>query len=172
MASGENAMSTACQNMEQDLVLYYYRELESADEKAVQLHLENCSACRGYLQNMTALLPLTVLTEEPTEAFWDSYNREMRQKLAQVKEKKTWWHSLISLFQPWPVPAIAVVTVAALALTITLGKGFRSASEIPSNDQDLIEVLPLAENLDFFKNMEVLDSMDFLEQMGGSGGTT
>jgi hypothetical protein len=172
MASGENALSTACPNMEQDLVLYYYRELESADEKSVQLHLETCSACRAYLQSMTALLPLTVLTEEPTQAFWDNYNREMRQKLAEVNEKKTWWHSLTALFQPWPIPAIAVAAVAALALTITLGKGFRPASEIPPNDQDLIEVLPLAENLEFFKNMEVLDSMDFLEQIGSSGGKT
>ena len=29
-----------------------------------------------------------------------------------------------------------------------------------------MEILPAAENLEFFKTMEVLDAMDFLEDMG------
>jgi hypothetical protein len=29
-----------------------------------------------------------------------------------------------------------------------------------------MEILPVAENLEFFKTMEVLDAMDFLENMG------
>ena len=37
-------------------------------------------------------------------------------------------------------------------------------SSYGQEEQDaLIEVLPVAENLEFFKNMDVLDAMDFLE---------
>jgi hypothetical protein len=32
-----------------------------------------------------------------------------------------------------------------------------------------MEILPAAENLEFFKTMEVLDAMDFLEDMGSAG---
>jgi hypothetical protein len=33
----------------------------------------------------------------------------------------------------------------------------------------MMEVLPVAENLDFFANMEILDAMDMLESLGGPG---
>jgi hypothetical protein len=32
-----------------------------------------------------------------------------------------------------------------------------------------MEVLPVAENLDFFANMEILDAMDLLESLSGPG---
>jgi hypothetical protein len=53
-----------------------------------------------------------------------------------------------------------------LALTLTLGKGFWSGKEAPADDKAFMEILPAAENLEFFKTMEVLDAMDFLENMG------
>jgi hypothetical protein len=56
--------------------------------------------------------------------------------------------------------------VAVLAVTLTLGKGFWDSKEIPQDDQVFMEILPAAENLEFFKTMEVLDAMDFLENMG------
>jgi hypothetical protein len=59
--------------------------------------------------------------------------------------------------------------VAILALTLTLGKGFWSSKEVPQDDEVFMEILPAAENLEFFKTMEVLDAMDFLEDMGSAG---
>jgi hypothetical protein len=56
--------------------------------------------------------------------------------------------------------------VAILALTLTLGKGFWGSKEVPQDDEAFMEILPAAENLEFFKTMEVLDAMDFLEDMG------
>ena len=34
----------------------------------------------------------------------------------------------------------------------------------------MIEALPVAENLEFFKTMDVLDDLDFLESMGSNQG--
>jgi hypothetical protein len=34
-----------------------------------------------------------------------------------------------------------------------------------------MELLPVAENLEFFKTMEVLDALDVLEEMGSSSGS-
>ncbi|SRR5713226_1094142 len=168
MARNENSRMTACENMEQDLVLYYYQELEIAPRSGVEVHIKDCAACRLYLDEMASILPLTVKNDEPPETFWNDYSRQMRQKLADVRDRQPWWRSWTFFLQPWPRPALAMAAVVALVLTITVGKGFWSTQESPPDDQALIEVLPVAENLEFFKNMEVLDVMDFLENPGGT----
>jgi len=160
MAGNENS---ACKNMEEDLVLYYYKEVSGAQQTRVENHIKECVPCRLYMQEMASILPSTVMNDDPPETFWTDYNREMRLKLSEVREKKAWWQSLLGLLQPWPRSAIAMAAVVALALTITLGKTFWRSQEPPPDDQALIEELPVAENLEFFKNMEVLDAMDFLE---------
>jgi hypothetical protein len=93
----------------------------------------------------------------------------MHRKLTQVSDKKSWWQNLASFFQPWAIPVSATAAVAILALTLTLGKGFWSSKEVPQDDEVFMEILPAAENLEFFKTMEVLDAMDFLEDMGSPG---
>ena len=52
-------------------------------------------------------------------------------------------------------------------MTLTLGKGFWGSKEVPQDDEAFMEIMPAAENLEFFKTMEVLDAMDLLEDMGG-----
>jgi predicted anti-sigma-YlaC factor YlaD len=160
MAGNENR---ACESMEEDLVLYYYKELSSAQQPQVETHIKDCAPCRLYLQEMASILPSTVMNDDPPATFWTDYNREMRLKLSEVREKKAWWQSLFGLLQPWPRPAFAMAAVVVLALTVTLGKTFWRSQESPPDDQALIEALPVAENLEFFKNMDVLDAMDFLE---------
>lgn len=72
----------------------------------------------------------------------------------------------MSFAQPWLIPVSATAAVALLALALTFGKGFWSAKESPQDDEAFLEILPVAENLEFFKTMEVLDAIDFLEYMG------
>ena len=163
MASTANNSATACENGEQNLVLYYYQELESAERAQVEIHIKDCAACRRALEEMESILPLTVEADEPPETFWNDYNRVLRHKLADARDKQPWWRSWMAVLQPWPRPALAMAAVVALALTLTLGKAFWRTRESPPEDEALIEALPLAENLDFFKNMDVLDAMDFLE---------
>jgi hypothetical protein len=166
MAQHDKTAAVACTQFEEDLVLYYYGELRGGERAAVDNHVRGCEPCRFYLKELELILPLTVKPDEPSQAFWDDYSREMRRKLAEVKERKTWWQSLASFFQPWAIPVSATVAVAILALTLTLGKGFWGSKEVPQDDEVFMEILPAAENLEFFKTMEVLDAMDFLEDMG------
>jgi hypothetical protein len=49
---------------------------------------------------------------------------------------------------------------------LTVGKGFWGSKAVPQDDEAFMEILPAAENLEFFKTMDVLDAMDFLEDMG------
>ena len=158
--------AAACDQFEQELILYYYGELGSADRSQVEGHIAGCEPCRLYLKEMASLLPLTVAADEPPQAFWDDYSREMRHKLAAAREKSSSWYTTVSLFRPWAVPVFATTAVIALALTLTLTRGPWPIKETSQDEEALIEALPMTENLEFFSNMEVLDTMDLLEYIG------
>jgi hypothetical protein len=165
MAQHHKATAIACKPFEEDLVLHYYGELGGNERAAVEGHLLVCQPCRLYLKELESILPLTVKPDEPPQAFWDDYSREMRRKLVEANERRSWWQSLALFSRPWAIPASATALVAVLALTLTLGRGFWTSKEVPRDDETFMEILPMAENLEFFENMEVLDTMDLLENM-------
>jgi hypothetical protein len=166
MARPSKTAAAPCRQFEEDLVLYYYGELDSSERATVKDHVQGCDPCRLYLKELESILPLTLKPDEPPQAFWDNYSREMRRKLDAAREGKSWWRSLGSFVQPWAIPVSATAAVALLALTLSLGKGYWAPREIPQDDEVFMEILPAAENLEFFETMEVLDAMDFLEYMG------
>ena len=165
MADRTNALTTACQEFEEDLVLFHYGDLVGSERNKLQNHIASCASCTGYLAELGTLLPLTVKADEPPQEFWINYNRELRHKLDDVGKRKSWWRSLAAIFQPRYLPAFATAAVVVLALTFTLGKGIWSSKNNPEDDE-LAEALLVAENLEFFRAMEVLDNLDLLEFIG------
>jgi Putative zinc-finger len=172
MADRNNALSHPCKELEEDLVLFHYGDLADTERDALQIHLGSCAGCADYFKELTALLPLTIKTDEPPQAFWTDYSRELRHKIAEASEKKLWWQRLSALFQPRLVPALAAAAVVALALTFTLGKGMRRTNDPAQEDAAMLEMMPVAENLEFFSAMDVLDDLDLLESMGSQSGAT
>ena len=172
MVARDKPALKACRNLEEDLVLYYYGEVSESARGNCDAHLKNCEACRASLAEMRSLLPMTAAHDEPPQAFWEDYSREMRRKLDAVTERETWWRRIVGSVAPLPVPALATGAVLLLALTLTLGKGLWQSSTTALDDEALIEVLPMAEQLDFFSNMELLDNLDLLETLTGQGNGT
>ena len=160
----------ACKDFEQDLVLYYYSELTGADHDKVEAHLESCSVCQHFLQDLRGILPLTAKPDEPPQAFWESYSKEMHGKLREAEKKTRWWAGLFSLrlFHPWPVPALATACALVIALTLTFTKSPWRSEEPPPRQEALQEILPMAENLEFFQAMEFVESIDLLEALEGA----
>jgi anti-sigma factor RsiW len=171
MAANENAALSACPAMEADLVLYYYGDLGFDARKSVEAHLGDCGRCRAYVDDLRSFLPRTVAADEPPDSFWLGYRREMRQKLDDASDSKSWWQRIVTVFQPWPVPAIATAALVGIALAVTFSNRVEEPVP-PKENQALIELLPVAENLEFFTNMDVLDSMDLLEDMNGQANGT
>ena len=170
MAEHNNPLSRPCKELEEDLVLFHYGELRDGEHDALQNHLGSYASCATYLHELGALLPLTVVTDEPQQTFWTDYSREMRHKLDAAGAEKSWRQSFAALFQPRLIPAFAAAAVVALTLTFTVEKGMWRANDLPREDEALIEALPVAENLEFFKAMDVLDDLDLLEFMSSQGG--
>jgi len=168
MAAHDKSKPTACKGFEQDLVLYYYGELGGSERNNLESHIRGCEGCSLSLRGLGSLLPMTVKADEPPPDFWDDYSRELRRKLSDLRERKSWWHSWRFSFQPFGIPALATTAIVALALTLTLGKSFWTPKSIPADDEAFMEVLPMTENLEFFTTMEVLDAMDLLEDLGKS----
>lgn len=162
-------LPAACAEHEANLVMRHYDELDAGTRAAVDTHVRECPDCAGYLKSLAALLPLTIERDEPPEEFWRDYDRELRNKLDVAMEHRTWIQKLIDIFQPRWVPAFATVAVLAIALTLTLGPGAWTSREQVQEDTAILELMPVAENLEFFNAMEMLDNLDVLESMGGQG---
>jgi hypothetical protein len=115
-------------------------------------------------------MPLTIKADDPPETFWLDYNRELRHKIAATRDKSWWSAKFGAFFQPRLLTAFGAIAVIAVALTLTLGKGVWQSRDLPREDEALMEVLPMAEDLDFFKTMDVLDNLDVLEFMASPEG--
>ena len=159
------ALTSTCEAYEEDLVLLHYGDLSGAERQKLDSHLASCARCAGYLKDLATLLPLTVRSDEPPQEFWQNYSRELRGKLDDVAATKAWWRNLAAIFRPGYIPAFATAAVVVLALTFTLGKAVWNGRSNPQDDE-MAEALPVAENLDFFSAMDILDDLDLLEFIG------
>lgn len=165
MAQRNPQPSRPCPAFEEDLVLLHYGDLLGAERDALQTHVPDCVGCSAYLKELAHLLPLTIKTDEPPEGFWSDYNRELRGKIDHAAARHSWAARLADFLQVRWVPVFATAAVVTLALTFTLGKGLWPGKPNPGEDEALMEMLPVAENLEFFQSMDVLDNLDLLEYL-------
>ena len=162
------ALKSACKDFEEDLVLYYYGEGSAAERQRVERHVSGCACCRLFVDDLQRLLPHMTESRELPQSFWDNYFRETVAKLAEQEERNSWWRSLFAPMQSWLLPAFGTVAIALLAFGLVLGKGKltlftdHSAASLPQ------EVLADAEQLEFFKSLDMLESLDRLD--GREGG--
>ena len=158
------AQNNACAAYEEDLVLHHYGDLSGAERQKLESHLVSCAGCAGYLKELATLLPLTVKSDEPPQEFWQDYSRELRGKLDNIAAQKNSWRNLATCFRPRYVAAFATAALVVLALTFTLGRGVWYGTKDFQEDE-LAEALPVAENLDFYRSMDILDNLELLDFM-------
>ncbi len=160
----DSSEERACKKFERDVVFYGYGESTGENRKRIESHLADCGDCRRFLEQLRAILSLTSQPDNPPEAFWERYSREMRAKLAVTERTTPWRDILFSLFRLWPVPALAAALVLILVLALTFSETvWRPRQNLPVGDDRWVQIHPVADNLEFFKTMDLLDSMDLLE---------
>lgn len=157
-----------CPDREESLVLLHYGDLGDSESRSMRLHVRDCAACAGYLKDLAAVLPLTRKAHEPEPRFWMDYNRELRNKIDAALERKTWAQKLAGFLQPRWMPAFATAAIIAVALTFTLDRALRAPADQAENPA-ILELMPVAENLEFFSAMDVLENLDLLESMSAQG---
>ena len=165
-------LQNACENFEEDLVLYYYGECDAIEQRRVGDHLNECGSCRGFLDDLRHWLPKVAQAEPMTPAFWENYYRETVSKLERREEKEPWWRFLFAPKPMWMVPAFGTVGMMLLVVGLLFGKGNltsfvqRPAANIPQ------EVLADEDQLQFFESMDMLESLGRLEKQDDSNGET
>ncbi|MGH7198469.1 MAG: anti-sigma factor family protein [Candidatus Omnitrophota bacterium] len=165
MAEKQDSSPQACARFEEDLILYHYQELGDAERERMETHLEDCAACRLFIEELRRLLPQTIVADDPPAAFWQSYSNDIHKKLRAAENTAGWREAFLSLFHSWPLPIVATASIVALAVTLTLTRGQWWSRETPP--PELGEMFSVTENLEFFKSMDFFDSIDLLEAMEG-----
>ncbi len=170
MTQNRKGLRSACKEFEEDLVLYYYGEWGGAELARVEGHLKECAACEQFLEDLRAFLPLTAGPKEQPKTFWDSYFKEMQEKLEVFENRRPWWKRLLPVFQPWAVPVLGAALVVIIALSLTFTKSMRLKSR-SSSEALPAEVQTVANNMDFFQSLDLLESIDLLEALDGAHAT-
>ncbi len=156
-----HALEKACKEFEADLVLYYYGDDCETDHVRVEVHCSECARCRRFLDDLRQLLPQMAQPKEMPGTFWDSYYNEMVQKLAAERQQRSWWREFFGSMRVWALPAFGTVAVASLAFLFVFNSGShrtRTTTPIPR------EILADPHSVEFFKSMDLLESLSTLEQ--------
>lgn len=161
----KEALETMCKGLEEDLVLYYYGEIADDEKRRIDQHLGNCSGCGRFLEDLHRLLPQMAAPQELPQSFWDNYYRETIQKLAHQREAGFQWRKLFAPMRMWMIPAFGTAVVAALAFGLILSKG--NLNSLYDQPQERIprELVTDTEQLEFFRSMDMLESLSAIEQL-------
>jgi len=158
----------ACKNYEEDLVLYYYGESGAAEGATMEQHMAQCGRCRNFVDDLGRVLPQMAPQPELPQPFWDSYFRETMAKLDAYEARQSWWRGWIAPMNGWLVPALGTAAATVLAITLVLEKSdLISFIDTPSPTIPA-EVLVDSNQLEFFKSLEILESLSTLEELDRS----
>ncbi|MGH7352249.1 MAG: anti-sigma factor family protein [Candidatus Methylomirabilales bacterium] len=156
----------ACDVYRDKLIEYLDGELIVAMRADLEAHLDKCAGCRAELRDLRETLSLIaqIPAPEPSEAFWQQYLREIRQKA----ERVPWWTSAL---RRWfvtlvlrPIPAVVVAAVLVLGAVVT----WRTLTERPTMPElgslDLTHQLLVTQDLEVLQEMELLEDWELLEE--------
>jgi len=155
-------LDNACKNFEEDLVLHYYGENNRVERRRVEQHLSICHGCKSFVDDLYRVLPSMAEQQKLPQTFWDNYYRETIAKLAEQDERKHWWRGWFAPIKTWMVPAFGTVAVGVLAVTLLTGKVNVSNDSNPVNIPQ--EVLADSNQLEFFQSLDMLESLDKLDE--------
>jgi predicted anti-sigma-YlaC factor YlaD len=163
-----DTLRIACKDFEEDLVLYYYGDNTETERRRVESHLESCLPCRAFLDDLRKLLPTMAKPSELPPTFWDNYYRETVEKIAAQEQRRDWWRNVFAPMRGWMLPAFGTAVVAVLAIALVVGKGHWNFSASQPGEKIPQEVLADTNQLEFFKSMDMLESLSKLETLDGT----
>jgi hypothetical protein len=169
METLNRTLQSACKEFEEDLVIYYYGEGSAAERELLESHLTGCSRCRSFLEDLSRFLPQMAKTKELPPSFWDNYYKEMMEKLAVARERTSWWRTLFAPVRLWAVPAFGAAVVLVIGLTLTLDNVAWNPLSEPKQALIPQEILNDPNRVEFFKSMELVESLRKLEALDSTG---
>lgn len=169
MTSQRAGLQNACKEYEEDSVLYYYGDTGEEDRRRIAEHLSLCERCRLFVDDLSRLLPRMAEVPKLPQSFWDSYYRETVAKLEEQEERRNRWRSCWAPLRGWMVPAFGTAAGMILVVGLLFGKGHLDSFLDPHARQIPREIIADSNQLEFFRTMDMLESLEKLEQQDGAG---
>lgn len=146
-----------CDEIQNELIPYYYKELDSEKRAVVDTHLKECQTCRDMLKEIEETLSLVDkrVSVEPKEELWDSYLDNVYEK---IDESSFFPRLYKNIFLE---PKLAPILAASLLVTILV----TSSSLYLINKNKTYEQMQLAQNIDLFMDFDVIQNLDLLENL-------
>lgn len=159
-------LSDACKKYEADLVLYYYAESDPAERSRLERHLSECGNCRRFIDDLRRVLPQLNSGPELPENFWQNYYRETVAKLDARQERSHWWANFFAPVHQWFVPAFGTAAVIVLSIALLFAKGSLPLALWKNKPANILpqEVIVDGNQLEFFRSLDMLESLSQLEQ--------
>jgi anti-sigma factor RsiW len=147
-------MSRTCRYREEDLLLFYYGELEPTIQSDVEEHLAACSACRDHLQQLSCLFDS--LPRPELEISAAEINRFAARVAARAGAGRAWRPSL-------PVWGGALAATAALIVTLSV----EPPQPLPwaENGSTQLAELEVLQKLELLRDFELLQDLELLTEL-------
>jgi len=138
----------------EDLLLYYYGELDGQRCRELADHLESCASCRNewrQLQRTLDGVPSPTIEMAPSET--SRFAARVAARAQRPGRGRLWlWGG-------------AVTATVVLALSLIA----RPPGMLPSRDNKLVADAAIAQELELLQNMELLEELDLLQDLEGQG---
>jgi len=138
----------------QELAAFADRELSARDTERISAHLNECEDCREELKRLRHTDRL--LIELPAMPPSEDFDRSFWQKVDEIEEKKEDRLCSRLLVFGWR-PYMAMASVGLLVI------GLLNYYPFPFSVEPNPEARLIAENLELYENMEIIDKLDLLE---------
>lgn len=150
-------MSNPCCHQE-DLLLFYYAELDPAARSRVEEHLETCPSCRDRLRELTCLLdniPRPEIEISPAEI------ARFAARVAERAGAGRAWRT------PFPVWGGALAAAAVLIVTLMAERPHQVRPTGTGSTQ--MAELEILQSLELLQDFELLQDLELLEELERRG---
>lgn len=147
-------MSQTCRYREEDLLLFYYGELDPTTQSCLAEHLATCSTCRDQLQQLSCFLDS--LPRPELEISAAEINRFATRVAARADAGR--------LYRPsFPVWGGALAAAAALILTLSV----EPPQPLPpaGNGSTQLAELEILQSLELLRDFELLQDLELLTEL-------
>ena len=147
-----------CGEMEQRLILNYYGELDPVEKREMEQHLTSCAGCAKFGDRLKGMLDRVGETAFPLppDEFWQTFSRDVRERIDSRRKGKGWWGSAWSVLKPVPL-FVTLVVVGLFSFSVLFWYGRHSPEEMVG--------LPTPHDVEMVQNLEFLEEEDLLEEM-------
>ena len=141
-----------CSKAKEQIILHLYGELSDAEQRKLEQHMRECSACAedlAYTRDVFDMIDKADTAEAP-EAAWEKCWGEITSGVQVSSDPKTGW----ALFPRWAPVAAGVVLIFAVGIFI--GRFWPSSQPSTVADTELTSEFPQFTLQDHFDNLKPL----------------